>query len=167
MKDLQKNVRGRSFVGRLIVLTAISMSLSSCFFHIGKREAPVTPAYNAPEGYSLVWHDEFDNGTELNPEDWTHEVQRSGWVNHELQNYVDHKSPEGNPVTEIKDGTLRIHCFMENGKIYSGRVYAHVSEGWQYGYIEASIKLPAGKGTWPAFWMMPVGNDWRTNPWPM
>ena len=51
--------------------------------------------------------------------------------------------------------------------MYSGRVYAHVNEGWQYGYFEASIKLPKGKGTWPAFWMMPVGNDWNTNPWPM
>ena len=113
-------------------------------------------AYNAPDGYHLDWHDEFDGGTELNAADWTHEVQGSGWVNHELQNYVNHKSPEGNLVTELKNGKLLIHCFKENGKIYSGRVYAKVKEGWTYGYIEASIKLPKGKGTWPAFWMMPV-----------
>ena len=113
-------------------------------------------AYNAPDGYHLDWHDEFDGGTELNAADWTHEVQGSGWVNHELQNYVNHKSPEGNLVTELKNGKLLIHCFKENGKIYSGRVYAKVKSGWTYGYIEASIKLPKGKGTWPAFWMMPV-----------
>lgn len=124
-------------------------------------------AYDAPDGYKLVWQDEFDSGTELNAADWTHEVQNSGWVNNELQNYVNHKSPKGNLVTEISDGSLRIHCFKEDGKIYSGRVYAHVNSGWQYGYFEASIKLPKGKGTWPAFWMMPVGNDWNTNPWPM
>ena len=59
-------------------------------------------------------------------------------------------------MTEIKNGKLRINCFKENGKIYSGRVYAHVNQGWEYGYFEASIKLPKGKGTWPAFWMMPV-----------
>lgn len=124
--------------------------------------------YNAPEGYSLVWQDEFDgnygyapneNGVprpELNPEDWTHEVKNSGWVNHELQNYVNHKTPEGQLVTELKNGTLRITARKENGKIYSGRVYAKVKQGWTYGYIEASIKLPKGKGTWPAFWMMPV-----------
>ena len=35
-------------------------------------------------------------------------------------------------------------------------MYAKVKQGWTYGYIEASIKLPKGKGTWPAFWMMPV-----------
>ena len=143
------------------------------------QSAAEKPAYNAPDGYTLVWNDEFDgnygyapneNGvprTELNPNDWTHEVQKKGWVNNELQNYVNHKSPGGDLVTEIKNGTLRIHCFKENGNIYSGRVYAHVNQGWQYGYFEASIKLPKGKGTWPAFWMMPVGNDWNTNPWPM
>ena len=111
---------------------------------------------NAPEGYSLVWNDEFNNGSELNAADWTHEVQNSGWVNNELQNYVNHKTPEGNLVTEIRGGKLRITALKENGKVYSGRVYAKVKEGWKYGYIEASIKLPKGKGTWPAFWMMPV-----------
>lgn len=114
------------------------------------------PAYYAPEGYQLVWNDEFNEGTELNKVDWTHEVQNSGWVNHEMQNYVNHTTPKGSLVTEVMGGTLRIHCFKEDGKIYSGRVYAHVKEGWKYGYIEASIKLPKGKGTWPAFWMMPV-----------
>ena len=125
------------------------------------------PAYYAPDGYSLVWHDEFDTGSELNPNDWTHEVQSKGWVNNELQYYVNHLSPGGAVVTEVKNGKLRINCFKENGKVYSGRVYAHVNQGWQYGYFEASIKLPSGKGTWPAFWMMPVNNDWSTNPWPI
>ena len=46
-------------------------------------------------------------------------------------------------------------------------MYAKVNTGWKYGYFEARIMLPKGKGTWPAFWMMPVGNDWNTNPWPM
>ena len=120
------------------------------------QEAAATSAYNAPEGYNLVWQDEFNSGSELNADNWTHEVQNSGWVNNELQNYVNHKTPEGSLVTEVKDGHLLIHCLKENGKIYSGRVYAKVREGWTYGYIEASIKLPKGKGTWPAFWMMPV-----------
>ena len=112
--------------------------------------------YPAPEGYKLVWQDEFDSGSELNGNDWTHEVKNAGWVNNELQNYVNHTTPGGNLVTEVKGGKLLIHCLKENGKIYSGRVYAKVKEGWTYGYIEASIKLPKGKGTWPAFWMMPV-----------
>ena len=121
-----------------------------------RQAATEKAAYNAPEGYKLVWHDEFDSGSELNAADWTHEVQNSGWVNHELQNYVNHRTPEGQLVTEVRGGHLRITALKENGKVYSGRVYAKVKEGWKYGYIEASIKLPKGKGTWPALWMMPV-----------
>ena len=120
------------------------------------QAAAAQSAYYAPEGYSLVWHDEFDQGSELNADDWYHEVQNSGWVNHELQNYVNHKTPGGSLVTEVRNGHLRITALKENGKVYSGRVYAKKSTGWKYGYIEASIKLPKGKGTWPAFWMMPV-----------
>ena len=121
------------------------------------QAAAAKPAYNAPDGYTLVWQDEFEGtSNQLNAADWTHEVQKSGWVNHELQNYVNQKTPEGQLVTEVKNGTLRITARKENGKIYSGRVYAKQKSGWTYGYIEASIKLPKGKGTWPAFWMMPV-----------
>ena len=120
------------------------------------QDAAEESPYYAPDGYVLVWHDEFDKGSELNADDWRHEVQNSGWVNHELQNYVNHKTPEGRLVTEVRDGKLRITALKENGKIYSGRVYAKDKQGWKYGYIEASIKLPKGKGTWPAFWMMPV-----------
>lgn len=108
-----------------------------------------------PEGYTLVWHDEFNEGTSLNS-DWTYEVQKSGWVNNELQNYV--KNPiDGKNTVEINNGFLNINCFKANdGKVYSGRVYAMAKSGWTYGYIEARINLPSGKGTWPAFWMMPV-----------
>lgn len=122
--------------------------------------------YNTPEGYELVWHDEFDEGSTLSSADWTHEVQAAGWVNNELQTYVD-GAADGKRVTEIKDGNLCINCFKgSDGKIYSGRVYAHVNTGWLYGYFEARILLPKGKGTWPAFWMMPVNNDYSANPWP-
>lgn len=118
-----------------------------------------------PEGYRLVWHDEFDEGTTLSNE-WTHEVQGPGWVNNELQTYVDGQA-DGKRVTELADGKLNIHCFKgSDGKIYSGRVYANLNTGWLHGYFEARIMLPQGKGTWPAFWMMPVNNDFGSNPWP-
>ena len=122
-----------------------------------EKDLPPDPGdIEVPEGYHLVWHDEFDEGSTLDPAHWTHEVKASGWVNNELQNYVNHQTSSGNVVTEVQDGSLHIHCFKEGGKIYSGRVYAHVKSGWKYGYIEGRIKLPKGKGTWPAFWMMPV-----------
>lgn len=134
---------------------------------VGKTVIPIEGGEMVvPDGYKLVWNDEFNEGSELNSADWRHEVQKSGWVNHELQNYVN-GSADGKRVTEIADGRLYIHCFKgSDGKVYSGRVYAHESEGWKYGIIEARIKLPKGKGTWPAFWMMPCNNDYGKNPWP-
>ncbi len=130
-----------------------------------RQESAEDRDINTPEGYRLVWHDEFNQGQVLGS-DWTHEVQNAGWVNNELQNYVN-GSAEGKRVTELVDGKLNINCFKAaNGKIYSGRVYAKVTEGWLYGYFEARILLPSGKGTWPAFWMMPANNNFSTNPWP-
>lgn len=112
------------------------------------------------EGYRLVWYDEF-NGTTLSSTKWTHEVKGSGWVNNELQNYVNRRTPKGAAVTEVSNGTLKINCLKEGDKIYSGRIYGMKTSGFKYCYIEASIKLPKGKGTWPAFWMMPVsGGNW-------
>ena len=32
-----------------------------------------------------------------------------------------------------------------------------------YGIIEARISFPSGKGTWPAFWMMPESGSWPSN----
>ncbi|MBQ3619076.1 MAG: family 16 glycosylhydrolase [Bacteroidales bacterium] len=118
----------------------------------------------APEGYKLVWHDEFDKASLSS--DWTYEVQNSGWVNNELQNYRKGEI-DGKNTVETNNGILNINCFKGNdGKVYSGRIYAHVNEGWKYGYIEARIQLPKGKGTWPAFWMMPVNVDWANEGWP-
>jgi len=118
----------------------------------------------APEGYKLVWHDEFDE--ESLSSDWTYEVQNSGWVNNELQNYRKGEI-DGKNTVETNNGILNINCFKgSDGKIYSGRIKAKESTGWQYGYIEARIKLPKGKGTWPAFWMMPCNVDWKNEGWP-
>jgi beta-glucanase (GH16 family) len=148
---VEENPNTEVRTGKVVIMSGVTRKSISV-----NQTAAEKSIYNAPEGYSLVWHDEFETGSELNQDDWTHEVKNSGWVNHELQNYVNHKTPEGALVTEVKKGTLRITALKENGKIYSGRVYAKVKSGWKYGYIEASIKLPKGKGTWPAFWMMPV-----------
>ena len=119
----------------------------------------------APEGYTLVWSDEFNvDGTPGS--DWVIENQPAGWVNNELQTYTSRKV-DGKYTLEAKDGFLHVNCFKgEDGKIYSGRMNAKPSTGWQYGYVEARINLPSGKGTWPAFWMMPVNVDWTNDPWP-
>ncbi|MCH5242917.1 MAG: family 16 glycosylhydrolase [Muribaculaceae bacterium] len=120
---------------------------------------------SAPAGYSLVWSDEFNYEGKPNS-DWVIENQNAGWVNNELQTYTS-REIDGKLTLEVKDGFLYINCFKgSDGKIYSGRMNAKPSTGWQYGYVEARINLPKGKGTWPAFWMMPSNVDWTNDPWP-
>lgn len=117
-----------------------------------------------PEGYSLVWHDEF-NGTELNEDDWNREKHQKGWVNHELQEYI--------PSAEyafVKDGELVIQPVKiedEDGKVSyaSGRVNTQNKHDIKYGMIEARIKFPEGKGFLPAFWMMPQDESYYGQ-WP-
>lgn len=117
-----------------------------------------------PEGFHLVWHDEF-NGTELNEDDWNREKHQVGWVNHELQEYI--------PTDEysfVKDGNLVIQPVKtvdEDGKISyaSGRVNTQNKHDVKYGRFEARIKFPQGKGYLPAFWMMPQDEDYYGQ-WP-
>lgn len=106
----------------------------------------------APKGYKLVWADEFD-GNSVDAAKWTFEDWRPGRVNHELQRYVAGGELDGKKTASIKDGKLVITAQEHNGQVISARMNS--AEAWQYGYVEARIKLPKGKGTWPAFWMMP------------
>ena len=102
-----------------------------------------------PEGYQLDWSDEFD-GSELNTNDWKFEIHDPGWVNNELQRYVG-KTFRGNKVVFVEDDHLTIRLQKVDDQIVSGRINARPNEGWRYGYFEARIKLPKGRGTWPAF----------------
>ncbi len=110
------------------------------------------------KGYTLVWNDEFNDKT-LDMQKWVYQEARAGWVNHELQTYVKGTTPAGRNVVEVSDGTLKIYAIPEGDKVYSGRIYGNRQNGFRYGYVEARIKLPVGRGTWPAFWMMPVKHE--------
>lgn len=91
------------------------------------QESVADRTMTIPDGYRLVWHDEFD-GNSLGS-DWVQEAQPAGWVNNELQTYI-----KGSSVNEVANGKLNIHCYKgSDGKIYSGRVYAKPSIGWTYG----------------------------------
>ena len=173
---MKKNVSRKPLLLAFVTLTLLSVTLclSSCRAASGNSEAngkdskknltqrnvsvagqELNDAKCPLEGYKLVWHDEFEKAGILGG-DWTYQVAPPKWVNNDLLTYVKETSPAGKPVAECSEGTLKINCFSEGDKVYSGRVYAQVNSGWKYGYVEASIKLPVGKGTWPAFWMMPV-----------
>ena len=116
------------------------------------------------EGYSLLWNDEF-NGTELNKDIWNVELHEPGWVNNELQAYVD--SDEN---IQVKDGKLVISSkkkINEDGSISytSGRVNTQNKKDFKYGRVEFRAKVPTGKGYLPAAWMMPT-NESLYGQWP-
>ena len=102
------------------------------------------------DGYKLVWADEFDVDGAPNPKNWTYELMRKGQVNNEEQEYVNSLDNAW-----VEDGVLHIKAIKEGERITSARMITRGKQSWLYGKVEASIKLPKGKGVWPAFWMMP------------
>jgi beta-glucanase (GH16 family) len=107
--------------------------------------------------YQLVWADEF-SGTSLDLTKWTQIVGEGGAVsgNAELQYYTARSEN-----TQVSGGTLKIIALQETygGNAYtSARMQTKNMGDWLYGKMEARIKLPVGKGMWPAFWMLPTDN---------
>ena len=123
--------------------------------HIFQKAPDVTPpdpSITVPEGYELVWNDEFNDGNRPDTDIWYYETGGGGWGNNELQNYVS-CSINGEQLANIEDGIFKITAKKIGSTVYSIRI--NTKESWTYGYFEARLKLPGGKGTWPAFWMMP------------
>lgn len=80
------------------------------------------------------------------------------WANAELQEYVN--DPEH---LFFRDG-LVIRATLENGVYKSARINTRDKFSFQYGRIEIIAKVPEGKGTWPALWLM--SQDGRYGHWP-
>jgi beta-glucanase (GH16 family) len=123
---------------------------------------PVSPV-NVPEHYELVWADEFDKGIQPDTSRWCYNVGGHGWGNKECQTYTDQR-PEN---ARLENGLLIIEARKEtiNGKKYtSARLVTKGKGEWTYGKVEVKAKLPKGRGTWPAIWMLPVNNTFGR--WP-
>lgn len=120
------------------------------------------PAVASAE-YTLIWADEFDYTGLPNPEYWSYDVGGDGWGNGEFQYYTDAR-PEN---ARVENGRLIIEARKEDyeGRLYtSARILTENKKHFSYGMLEARIKLPAGVGVWPAFWML--GADFSTVGWP-
>ncbi len=114
-----------------------------------KEDTPVPSGAYVPEGYELVWQDDFSEASSALIDKWRYEDWAPGRVNHELQRYV----PDDRRTSYTQDGALHIVARKDGNQVISARMNSR--ESWLYGYFEAAIWLPKGKGTWPAFWMMP------------
>lgn len=47
-----------------------------------------------------------------------------------------------------------------NKRYYGGVITSKFSFHQKFGYFEIEARLPAGKGMWPAFWILPVDGNW-------
>ncbi len=123
-------------------------------------------------GANLVFSEEFD-GAALNTSRW-HTC--SWWAtstcsietNNELELYTKNN-------VSVANGMLKLQARRENAVAWNGKTYNYtsgmVSTGgrsgeiapgftFKYGYMESRVKIPAGKGLWPAFWTLPADYSW-------
>src|SRR4051812_44915559 len=118
-----------------------------------------SPQSPSPSGETLVWQDEFEGTGPPNMARWD---QETGLIrNNERQYYTRGRSENA----RLEDGKLVIEARREP---FQGASYTSASltsrETWTYGRVEVRAKLPKGRGTWPAIWML--GSNIRDVGWP-
>ncbi len=123
----------------------------------------VTPPSSTPTG-RLIWADEFDGaaGTGPSATRWAFDVG-TDWGNAQLE--YDTARPTN--VSLDGGGNLAIVARRESylGSAYtSGRIKTQGFYSQNRGRFEARMKLPTGRGMWPAFWLL--GSDIGSVGWP-
>ena len=119
------------------------------------------------EGRKLVWADEFNNVGQPDNERWNFDLGDGcpnvcGWGNNELEYYTNNAK---NVRVENDILIIEAHKDSMGGKGFtSTRIVSKHKGDWLYGRIEIKAKLPRGKGTWPAIWML--STDWKYGGWP-
>lgn len=116
----------------------------------------------------LVWVDEFNYKGLPDSVKWNYDTARGcpqncGWGNNELQ-YYTHKRLEN---ARVENGNLVIEARKEkmgDAGYTSTRLVSKNKGDWKYGRFEIKAKIPAGKGMWPAIWMLPT--HWEYGKWP-
>lgn len=133
---------------------------------VGEQPPPRTTPEHIQDNYELVFSDEFNTGS-LDLSKWNTAYL---WgpnlvINQEEQYYVDVANDPGfgyNPF--VLDGeTLTIRSIptpdhllsKANGQPYlSGVITSYDAFKMTYGYVEARLKMPYGRGLWSAFWLL-------------
>lgn len=117
-----------------------------------------------PDGYSLVWNDEFDYEGLPDSTKWGYQTGGHGWTAKELQKYV-RADPDN---VGVEDGKLRITALSEftGGNQYtSTRLVTKRKADFTLGYFEVRAKMPVGPGLRSSFWM--VGDTVSKMGWPL
>ncbi len=149
-------------MSRIIVIFGF---IIMCFGIMSCRtKATVEDNINDKSKYSIVWQDEFDYTGLPDMNKWSFDTvgNEYRWGNDELQYYTSSMNN-----AKVENGILIITARKEElkGRQYtSARLKTQDKFDFKYGIIEARIKLPYGKGIWPAFWML--GTKIKTLGWP-
>lgn len=124
---------------------------------------------------TLLWSDEFSEeaGSGPSTSNWVIETGDGcnaapgcGWGNGESQSYAACAIKQnGSGIMTITSSTPTGDPTCKSNKTWtSGKFTTFGKQHFGYGYFEARLKMPAGGGTWPAFWTL--GTNIRTVPWP-
>ena len=123
-----------------------------------------------PPTWKLVWSDEFD-GPAGAPVDtfWNHETGGGGWGNNEKEFYTSDTANSrlnGQGQLEIvaRVAPAGLTCWYGACRYTSARLTTQGKVLPYHGRVEARIKLAAGQGLWPAFWLL--GQNIGTVGWP-
>jgi len=133
--------------------------------------AGTSPQPAPASAWTLVWSDEFNgpDGSAPDPSKWTYDLGGKGWGNSELECYTNRlqnaQIQGGNLVITAQQESTAFACSDGSTNNYtSARLKTQGLFTQAYGRFEASIKIPAGQGMWPAFWML--GDNITTTGWP-
>jgi beta-glucanase (GH16 family) len=118
-------------------------------------------AHSGLPGWSLAWSDEFDGaaGSPPDPAIWQPEIDGHGWGNDELQSYSDSSENAaldgaGNLAVVVRRVDPELRGRFDGCEYSSARLVSKDRAAFSYGLVQARIRLPQGRGIWPAFWML-------------
>ncbi|KAF1714966.1 glycoside hydrolase [Pseudoxanthomonas yeongjuensis] len=155
----------RTLLDASILLFALHAS--TCLAQEAAGTAAITASPSPPHtSWSFettpAWQDEFDYSGLPDPGKWSFEQGGDGWGNHELQ-YYTHSLKNA----RVGEGVLSITARrqkIEGSDYSSARLRSKDKGDFLYGRFEVRAKLPGGRGTWPAIWMLPT--DQAYGGWP-
>jgi beta-glucanase (GH16 family) len=159
----------KGIIAGSLALVVLSGNIWSCKKETSGTVTPVLPPVQQTtytfDTTSVFWQDEF-NGTGLVDETkWGYDVGGHGWGNNELEYYTDKRTENA----RMENGKLIIEARKEKmaGSDYSSaRLVTKNKADFLYGRFDIKAKLPSGKGTWPAIWMLPTSQSYSNTYWP-
>jgi beta-glucanase (GH16 family) len=157
------------------IVLAVSVVFAAGYL-LGRRAIEPAPSLNDSFKWGdPVWSDEFDGAAQQvpDPSKWAFDAgsqRASGDLD------VETYCPPGNGNIKgcdphhpnaFLDGSGHLVLRAQknpDGTWTSARITTRGLKNFQYGRIEARLKLPVGTGLWPAFWML--GADYDKVGWP-